>query len=89
MGTGRERGSAGRIAVEVDRGMSGHQEFRALSADEVERAAAQIADMQKWAREAYLSTKHVEDVEHIWVRYFEAEHRLHWILPPATEPDGS
>jgi hypothetical protein len=65
--------------------MSGHQEFKALSADEVKRAATQVADMQKWAREAYLSTKHVEDVEDIWVRYFEAEHHLHWILPPATE----
>jgi hypothetical protein len=89
MGKGRERGSAGRTAVEVEHGMSGHQEFKALSADEVERAAAQIADMEKWAREANLSTKHREDVEDIWVRYFEAEHRLHWILPPATEPDGS
>jgi hypothetical protein len=45
--------------------------------------------MQKWAREAYLATKHVEDIEEIWVRYFEAEHQLHWILPPATEPAES
>ena len=67
--------------------MSGHQEFRALSADEVQRASVRIAEMQKWAREAYLSTKHVEDIEDIWTRYFEAEHHLHWILPPATEPE--
>jgi hypothetical protein len=63
--------------------MSGHQEFKALSPDEVQRAAERIAEMEKWAREAYLSTKHVED---IWVRYFEAEHHLHFIIPPATEP---
>jgi hypothetical protein len=67
--------------------MSGHQEFAALSADEVQRAAVRIAEMEKWAREAYLSTKHVEDIEDIWVRYFEAEHHLHWIIPPATEPE--
>jgi predicted metalloprotease len=67
--------------------MTGHQEFKSLSADEVRRAATQVAEMQKWAREAYLSTKHVEDVEDIWVRYFEAEHHLHWIVPPATEPE--
>jgi hypothetical protein len=75
--------------VEVHDVMPGHQEFEPLTVDEVRRAAQQIADMQKWAREAYLSTKHVEDIEDIWVRYFEAEHRLHWILPPATEPEGS
>ena len=69
--------------------MTGHQEFKALSDVEVERAAVRVAEMQKWAREAYLATKHVEDVEDIWVRYFEAEHHLHWILPPATEPGGS
>ena len=69
--------------------MPGHQEFGALSAEDVRRAAAQIADMQKWAREAYLSTKHVEDIEDIWVRYFEAEHHLHWIVPPATETEES
>ena len=66
--------------------MPGHQEFKALSAEGVQRAATQIAEMQKWAREAYLATKHVEDTEDIWIRYFEAEHHLHWILPPATEP---
>ena len=32
--------------------MSGHQEFKALSAAEVERAADRISDMEKWAREA-------------------------------------
>jgi hypothetical protein len=69
--------------------MSGHQEFKALSAEEVQRAAERIAEMEKWAREAYLSTKHVEDIESIWVRYFEAEHHLHWIIPPATEPQES
>jgi hypothetical protein len=69
--------------------MSGHQEFKALSAEEVQRAAERIAEMEKWAREAYLSTKHVEDIEPIWVRYFEAEHHLHWIIAPATEPEGS
>jgi hypothetical protein len=67
--------------------MPDHQEFRALSADEVQRAAVPVAAMQKWAREAYLATKHVENIEDIWVRYFEAEHHLHWILPPATEPE--
>jgi hypothetical protein len=67
--------------------MSGHQEFEALSSDEVRRAAERIAEMEKWAREAYLSTKHVEDIEGIWVRYFEAEHHLHFIIPPATEPE--
>src|ERR1700677_3875328 len=67
--------------------MSGHQEFKALSAEEVERAAMRVAEMEKWAREAYLATKHVEDIEDIWVRYFEAEHHLHFIIPPATEPD--
>ena len=35
------------------------------------------------------ATKHVEDIEDIWVRYFEAEHHLHWIIPPATEPEDS
>jgi hypothetical protein len=75
--------------VEVENVMSGHQQFRALSADEAERAAEWIANMRKWAREAYLATKHVEDVEDVWVRYFDAEHQLHWIIPPATEPDGS
>jgi hypothetical protein len=68
--------------------MTGHQGFKALSADEVQRAAERIAEMEKWAREAYLSTKHVEDIEDIWVRYFEAEHHLHWIIPPATEPEA-
>jgi hypothetical protein len=48
-----------------------------------------VADMQKWAREAYLSTKHVEDIEPIWLRYFEAGHELHWILPPASESADS
>jgi hypothetical protein len=67
--------------------MSGHQEFKALSSDEVQRAAERIAEMEKWAREAYLSTKQIEDVEGIWVRYFEAEHHLHFIIPPATEPE--
>ena len=51
--------------------------------------AGRIAEMEKWAREAYLATKHVEDIEDIWVRYFEAEHHLHWIIPPATEPEDS
>ena len=69
--------------------MPGHQEFKALSSEEVERAAVRVAEMEKWAREAYLATKHVEDVEDIWVRYFEAEHHLHWIISPATEPEGS
>ncbi len=69
--------------------MTGHQEFEALSADVVRQAALRVAEMQKWAREAYLATKHVEDVEDIWLRYFEAEHRLHWILPLATEPEES
>jgi hypothetical protein len=32
--------------------ITGHQEFKALSADEVKRAATQIADMQKWFLEA-------------------------------------
>lgn len=87
--TGQSIDSGSRALSESDRSggedvMPGHQEFKALSADEVKRAATWIADMQKWAREAYLSTKHVED---IWVRYFEAEHHLHWILPPATEPE--
>jgi hypothetical protein len=80
---------SGRIALEGGNVMTGHQEFRALSTDEVKRAAMQVAEMQKWAREAYLSTKHIEDIEGIWVRYFEAEHHLHWILPPATEPEES
>ena len=92
MGTGRERGSAGSgCAVEVDRGMSGHQgiseRFQPMRWSERRH---EIAEMQKWAREAYLSTKHVEDIEDIWTRYFEAEHHLH--LDPsasATEPDGS
>jgi hypothetical protein len=69
--------------------MAGHQEFKALSAEEVGGAAERIAEMEKWAREAYLATKHVEDVEDILVRYFEAEHHLHWIIPPATEPEDS
>lgn len=77
-----------RAAVEGDV-TPGHQEFSALSADGVKQASIRIAEMHKWAREAYLSTKHVEDVEDIWVRYFEAEHHLHWILPPATEPEES
>jgi hypothetical protein len=55
----------------------------------MQKAAESIAAMEKWAREAYLSTKHVEDIEPIWVRYFEAEHHLHWIIPPATEPEES
>jgi hypothetical protein len=67
--------------------MPGHQEFKPLSVDEVRNASLRIAEMQKWAREAYLSTKHVEDIEDIWVRYFEAEHHLHWTLPPSTEPE--
>ena len=57
--------------------MPGHQEFTALSSEEAEQASAHVADMQKWAREAYLSTKHVEDIEPIWLKYFEAEHELH------------
>jgi hypothetical protein len=69
--------------------MPGHQEFTALSSEEVEQAAAHVADMQKWAREAYLGTKHVEDVEPIWLKYFEAEHELHWILPPSSESGDS
>ena len=69
--------------------MSGHQEFKALSSDEVQRAAERIAEMEKWAREAYLSTKHVEDVEDIWVRYFEAEHGLHWIIPAGYRARGA
>jgi hypothetical protein len=69
--------------------MSGHQEFKALSAEEAEQAAMRVAEMEKWAREAYLATKHVEDIEDIWVRYFEAEHHLHFIIPPATEPEDS
>jgi hypothetical protein len=67
----------------------GHQKFRALSSEEVAQAAAHVADMQKWAREAYLSTKHVEDIESIWLKYFEAEHELHWILPPSSESGDS
>ena len=68
--------------------MTGHQEFEALSADVVRQAALRVAEMQKW-RARHLATKHVEEVEDIWLRYFEAEHRLHWILPPATEPEES
>ena len=68
--------------------MPGHQQFNALSVDEVRRAATHMAEMQKWAREAYLSTKHVEDIEDIWLRYFEAEHHLHWIIPPSSEPES-
>lgn len=68
--------------------MAGHQQFEALSVDEVRRAAIQVAEMQKWACEAYLSTKHVEDIEEIWLRYFEAEHHLHWIIPPSSEDPG-
>jgi hypothetical protein len=43
--------------------------------------------MQKWAREAYLSTHHIEEVRSIWDRYFEAEHELHWLIPPTAEPE--
>ena len=69
--------------------MTDDQHDAALSGDQVREAARYIAGMQKWAREAYLSTKHVEDIEDIWLRYFEAEHHLHWIIPPATEPEES
>jgi hypothetical protein len=68
--------------------MTEEQQFSPLSIDQVGEAAKLVAAMQKWAREAYLSTKHVEGIEDIWLRYFEAEHHLHWILPPATEPEG-
>ncbi len=68
--------------------MSGHQEFRALTADQVRVAAGHIAEMEKWAREAYLGTRHLEEVRSLWDRYFEAEHELHWIIPPATEPES-
>lgn len=67
--------------------MSGHQEFRSLTAEEVHTAAEHIAEMQRWAREAYLGTHHLEEVRPMWDRYFEAEHELHWIIPPASEPD--
>ncbi len=40
-------------------------------------AKAEDASGQKWTREAYLSAKHMEDIEPIWLRYFEAEHELH------------
>jgi len=66
--------------------MPGHQEYRELTAEQVGQAAAIIATMQKWAREAYLGTSHLEEVEDIWLRYFEAEHELHWMIPPAAEP---
>jgi len=68
--------------------MTEHQRYAPLSPEQVREASAYVAGMQKWAREAYLSTKHVEDIEDIWLRYFEAEHHLHWILPPAVEPEG-
>jgi hypothetical protein len=67
--------------------MPGHQEFGALTADQVRVAATHLAEMQKWAREAYLGTRHLEEVRPMWDRYFEAEHELHWIVPPATEPE--
>ena len=67
--------------------MPGHQEFRALSPEEVQTAAKHIAEMQRWAREAYLGTDHVEEAREMWDNYFEAEHELHWIIPPATEPE--
>jgi len=69
--------------------MPGHQEFRPLSADEVRAVAVHIAEMQRWAREAYLGTRHLEEAREAWDRYFEAEHQLHWLVPPATEPDAS
>jgi hypothetical protein len=67
--------------------MPGHQEFRALTADQVRITATLLAEMQKWAREAYLGTRHLEEVRPMWDRYFVAEHELHWIVPPATEPE--
>lgn len=27
------------------------------------------------------------DIEDIWLRHFEAEHYLHWVLPSAVEPE--
>ena len=67
--------------------MPGHQQFRALTAEEVGVAATHIGEMQKWAREAYLGTRHIEEVRAMWDRYFEAEHELHWLIPPSTEPE--
>lgn len=67
-------------------GMAGHQEFRALTPEDVGVVATHIAEMQKWAREIYLGTQHVEEVRSLWDRYFEAERELHWLIPPAAEP---
>ena len=69
--------------------MSGHQEFKALSADEAHRAADADRRNGEVGPRGVPRTKHVEDIEDIWVRYFEAEHHLHWIIPPATEPEES
>lgn len=68
--------------------MADHQTFRPLSAENVRTAAIHVAEMQKWAREAYLATQHLEEVRLMWDRYFEAEHELHWLIPPATEPEA-
>ncbi|MGB7051349.1 MAG: hypothetical protein WBG41_07260 [Acidimicrobiales bacterium] len=73
--------------VNLRRTMTGHQEFRPLTAEEVRRAATHIGEMQKWAREAYLGTHHLEGVRPMWDRYFEAEHELHWLIPPTAEPE--
>jgi hypothetical protein len=69
--------------------MSGHQKVRVLTTEEVSLAAVHIAEMQKWAREAYLGTRHLEEVRPMWERYFEAEHELHWIIEPAVEPEAT
>jgi hypothetical protein len=68
--------------------MPGHQEFQPLAADDVRVLATHLAEMQHWAREAYLGTRHVEDVRVAWDRYFEAEHEAHWLVPPTTEPEA-
>jgi hypothetical protein len=73
---------------EEARAMPGHQEFRALTADEVRTLAGHLAEMQRWAREAYLGTSHLEATREAWGRYFEAEHEVHWLVPPATEPEA-
>jgi hypothetical protein len=68
--------------------MTNHQEFKDLSAQDVRTAAVHIAEMQKWAREAYLASHHLEETQPMWDRYFEAEHELHWLIKPATEPEA-
>ena len=53
------------------------------------RAAGGTYATIKRARARERTVTRSQDIEPIWLKYFEAERELHWILPPSSESGDS